>query len=248
MSAMAATQLGEPHETSARGPSETNSWKTTTARTAAPPSRKIGAWSAANEPLIPTPRSTIVIVSHHTTRSVPSTPWAVVIGRRIGRSEGRQRPVEGGSGRLVRGATGEHDPHQEKPRQERGDGDDGQLERHKSLVPRCADDECCRHPGRRGKYGGLGGDGANVLTHPYYSGCGQDAPHRGDFGRCYTRGPPCPTLRRPSRPVHDRIDPGWRPSCRLSFPDSARPTPATGGLPQSWACRSCSLPWPSWVS
>ena len=46
----------------------------TTARTPAPPSRKIGAWSEANEPLIPTPSMTIVIVSHHTTRSVESAP------------------------------------------------------------------------------------------------------------------------------------------------------------------------------
>ena len=42
------------------------------------PSTKIGAWSAANEPLMPTPSSTIVIVSHHTTRSVASA----VRGRR----------------------------------------------------------------------------------------------------------------------------------------------------------------------
>ena len=58
-----------------RGP-VTSSWNTTTASTAAPPRMKIGAWSAANEPLIPTPSMTIVIVSHQATRSVASGPGA----------------------------------------------------------------------------------------------------------------------------------------------------------------------------
>ena len=77
-----------------RGPGEI-SWKTTTASTAAPPSTKIGAWSVANDPLIPTPSMTIVIVSHQTTRSVASGA--------DGASETRDSPAdEGREGGLIR--------------------------------------------------------------------------------------------------------------------------------------------------
>ena len=88
-----------------RGP-VTSSWKTTTASTAAPPSTKIGAWSAANEPLIPTPSMTIVIVSHQTTRSVASGPRGAseardspgtngvrVAASEVGVGAGRRRPA-----------------------------------------------------------------------------------------------------------------------------------------------------------
>ena len=88
-----------------RGPGET-SWKTTTASTAAPPSTKIGAWSAANDPLIPTPSMTIVIVSHQTTRSVasgadgaseardsPGTNGVRVASSEVGDGAGLRRPA-----------------------------------------------------------------------------------------------------------------------------------------------------------
>ena len=144
------------------------------ARTAAAPSAKIGACSAANEPLIPTPSRTMAIVSHHTTRSVAS---ALALGatpssprRSIGEVCARGRRGQ------LSAASGQHDPHQQKAGKQRRHGDDDQLGWHEMSVPRVAESDETTATRRPGQYGGGGRDGANVLTQPYYPTRGQDAP------------------------------------------------------------------------
>ena len=100
-----ATRSSASRPTAPRGPGA-SSWKMTTASAAAPPSMKIGAWSAANDPLIPTPSMTIVIVSHQTTRRVasgagdpsevrnsPATNGVRVAASEVGDGAGLRRPA-----------------------------------------------------------------------------------------------------------------------------------------------------------
>ena len=130
--------LGEGHQaTSLRGSEQLVEDQDRDDRDAA--ERKIWAWSARNKPLIPTPSSTMVMVSHQTTRSVcwASRPSARApcCGVTDVESEAERSLIVVSLAEVVGHPTaGQNDPNQEQARENRGHGDDGLLWRHDPLV------------------------------------------------------------------------------------------------------------------